>query len=228
VGIIRCLSYCLVALLTGCAESQTTSTMSKNDIQATGYKKIAVFVEGFDPKARAATPSVQVGNGQISFIMPTGQPVGAAADLEQKMLSALQDAGVSAASGEALFDGRALSEQAKVRQVQQEFDAVLYVNVLTNGMKEYLVQGASHNGQYISINGEIQLIDDDIQSNYELKPDGSVWHSAPTLDAKSDLQDTKSAKQVWSGETHSTGGTLVLSSQATKELGQKMRADGVI
>jgi hypothetical protein len=223
----RFTSLLVLSLVAGCAESQTNSTVSKGDIPAAGYRKIVVFVEGLDG-SRSTTPSLQVGNGQITLVIPTGQPVGAAAELEDKLLSALQDAGVSAVSGEALFKGQAISEKAKAGKVQKEFDAVLYVNVLTNGFKEYLVVGASHNGQYIWLNGEVQVIDSDIQAAYELKPDGSVWRSVPTLDAKSDLQDTKSAKQVWSGETHSTGGTLVLASQATKELVQKMHADGVI
>lgn len=144
------------------------------------------------------------------------------------MISAFQSAGMVAGSGKALFKGRNVNDQSKARIVQREFDAVLYVAVLTTGMREKLVPYARHDGQFITIDGETKEIDHYVENAYSLKEDGSVYESVPTLHTKCDLQDTKTNKQIWTAETIATGGTLVLFSQASKQIVDKLRTDGAI
>jgi hypothetical protein len=220
--------FTCVCLLAACADSETRSTVSKNDLPATKYHRIAIFVENPNPMTPQPSPSLNVGNGQISLIIPAVSGSATDAEIEQKVLSALEKAGVVASSGSTLFKGQTLSNQAKVSIIQKGFDAVLYVAVLTNGMREERVAGAAHDGQFISFYGQSQPIDNYILSSFELKQDGSVWHNVPTFQAKCDLQDTKTNKIVWSSETIATGGTLVLLSHASDQIVGQLRADGAI
>ena len=217
-------------LLAGCAESETRSIVSKSDLPAHKYQKIAVFVEepGSSPRSSRTTgPSVNIGNGQISFFIPTGGTTASATEIEQKVLSALGSAGVVASSGPSVFKQQNLSDQAKALIIQKEFQAVLYVTV-EHGMSEENRTPASHDGTNVTFdNGEVKPISE-LSDAYKLKPDGSVYYVYPVVKMKSDLQDTKTNKLVWSAETIASGGTLVLSSKASEELVGKMRADGAI
>ena len=145
------------------------------------------------------------------------------------MLSDLERNGIAAKAGSAIFGGRTLSNQEKASILQKGFDAVLYVAVLSNGMREEQVAGASHDGRYIKFIGlSPEPIDQYTLSSFKLKPDGSVWQDVPTFQAKCDVQDTTSNKTVWSSETIATGGTAVLLSRASSQIVDKMKADGVI
>jgi hypothetical protein len=225
----RLIIFFIGFFLTGCAESETRSVVSSSDLPGSKYRKIAVFVENSDPARSRSSVELNVSNGTISLMIPTPSGSATDAEIEQKIGSALAGAGVKASSGPALFDGQTLSDQAKASFIQKRFDAVLYVAVLTNGMREERVAGASHNGQYITMGGGgPEPIDDYTLNSFELKPDGSVWHNVPTFQAKCDLQDTKTNKIVWSSETIATGGTLVLLSRASDQIVGKLRADGAI
>ena len=215
------------ALLTACASSETRSIVSKADLPAAAYRRIAVFVENADPARPRSSPSINVSNGQISLIIPAPSGSATDAEIEQKIVSAFKSAGVVATSGPDLFKGQKLSNQAKATLVQKSFDAVLYVNVLTNGMREEQVVGAWHDGQNISIYGETRPLDI-YDQKYNLKADGTVWSEVPTFQAKCDLQDTKTNKIVWSSETIATGGTLVLLSSASTQIVEKLKVDGAI
>jgi hypothetical protein len=114
------------------------------------------------------------------------------------------------------------------RAIQRDFDAVLCVNVLVNEMRERQVEGASHDGQYLTIYTDTQPIDDYVLEAFILKPDGTVYTNVPTLHTRCDLQDTKTNQQVWSSETIATGGTLVLAARVSEQIVDKMRSDGAI
>jgi hypothetical protein len=196
------LNSVLGLLLVGCAASETRSIVSSEDIPSGKYRKVIVFIEHNNEKERAA--------------------------LERAVILAIQGAGVAVGSGTALFAGKRLSDEVKARIVQKDFNAVLYVNVLVNGMREQLVEYARHDGQFITIDGRTEEIDHYAQTMYNLKEDGSVYKLMPTLHTRSDLQDTKTNKQVWAAETIASGGTLTLYSQASKQIVQRLRADGAI
>jgi hypothetical protein len=216
-------------VLTGCADSETRSIVSSSDLSGSKYRRIAVFVENSNP-AKSHTPvAVAIPNLPLTLMVPS--PTGSATDdeIEQKIVSALGDIGIKASRGPTLFAGQTLSDQAKVAILQKGFDAVLYVIVLTNGMTEQRVAGASHNGQYITFGGGgPEPIDDYTLSSFDLKADGSVWSNVPTFNARCHLQDTKTSKAVWSSETIATGGTAVLLSRASEQIVAKMRSDGAI
>lgn len=212
-------------LLAGCATSETRSTFDAADVSPGGYRKIVVLLENA-VDVPTETVLVQIW-GPIAVPVPApGQPY-KKAEIEEGVLSDLRSAGVDSASGEQLFAGKGLEAKSKAQLIQKNFDAVLYVNVLANGQREQRVEGASHNGYYITIDGETRQIDE-YDSKYELKPDGSVWSRIPTLHVKSDLQDTKTNKQVWTSETIATGGTVALLKQVSRQIVEKMRADRVI
>lgn len=215
------------AFLTACASSETRSIASKSDLQGVKYRKVAVFVENSDPARPRSSPRLDVSGGQIALIIPAPSGSATDAEIEQKIVAAFKDAGVTASIGSAMFKGQKLSNQAKANIIQKNFDAVLYVDVLTNGMREELVRGAAHDGQNISIDGETRPLDI-YDQKYNLKPDGTVWHEVPTFQAKCELQDTKSNKIVWSSETIASGGTLVLVSRAFTQIVERLRSDGAI
>jgi hypothetical protein len=216
-------------VLTGCADSETRSIVSSSDLSGSRYRRIAVFVEGSDPTKSRPSAGVNASNGAITFSLFIPAPSGSAsmAEVEQKMVTALGGAGVKASSGPALFSGQTLGNQAKVAILQKNFDAVLYVTVLTNGMREAPVAGAYFDGQNVVYQtGVIHPLEEG--DSVSVKADGSVWDQVPTFQAKCDLQDTKTSKVVWSSETIATGGTAVLLSRASDQIVAKMRNDGAI
>lgn len=226
----RVFSFVLCGLiLVGCADSETRSIVSSSDLSGNKYRRIAVFVEGSDPARARPSAGVNAADGAVTFSLFIPTPSGSAsmAEIEQKIVSALDSAGVKASSGPALFSGQALSNQAKAAILQKRFDAVLYVAVLTNGMREEQVADASHDGQFVKF-GAFQPEPIENYGSFDYKPDGTVWHDVPTFQAKCDLQDTKINKIVWSSETIATGGTAVLLSRASDEIAAKMHSDGAI
>lgn len=201
-------------LLAGCAASETSSLVSKDDIPAGKYKKIAVFIENLNESEQTAA--------------------------EKIVVSTFQNSGVNATSGSAVFTGRGkLSEKAKAAIVQNEFDAVLYLKMVEKGVTEEVVSGASHNGGMIVFQKAIipgfnaSFATDIGTDGYILKPDGSVYQPMLALKTKADLQDTKSAKQVWEAETIASVNAKFSSmeslfTQASNQIVEKMRADGAI
>ena len=208
-------------LLAGCASSETRSVVSKEDLPGSRYQRLAVFIENLDE--------------------------GESALAEQVVVSALQGAGIHAVDGPGLLRSRGtkLSEKDKARIVQKEFDAVLYLTVLDKGLAEELVPNAQHDGESItfsnSLFGAFGLVNATFVTNittptnerFVLKDDGTVYARKLVLKTRADLQDTKSAKPIWSSETISSGDAglsnmNLLFSQAAQQIIEKMRADGVI
>jgi hypothetical protein len=198
----------IAVCVSGCASSETRSIVSKDDIPATKYKKVALFIENLDEPERSAA--------------------------ERTVVSTLQNAGVNAVGGPDVFKGRgALSEQAKANIVQKQFDAVLYLTVEQRGVIEELIPNAFFDGQVIQYNLGIVTVGHNITDLHVIKPDGSVYEQKLTLKTKVDLQDAKSAKTVWISETISSGPTkttnmAALFSQAANQIVAKMREDSTI
>ena len=222
------LIICAASLLAACASSETRSIVSKSDLPTTGYRKIAVFVKDLNP-AEPSIEHVAIPGSPIVLPILRNNQSASATEIEQKLISALGNAGIDARAGPSLFKGQKVSEQEKARIVQKDFDATLYVDIVVNGKTEKRVEGAHHNGQYIWWGfGDPDPIDDSIQSTFDLRPDGSVWEGVQTFQTKSELWDMASAKKVWEAETIATGGTLVLARKAVDDVLKKMRADGAI
>ena len=182
--------------------------MSKGDIPASKYKKLAIFIENLDDAERPAA--------------------------EQIVEATLQNAGVNAVSGPDVFKGRGkLSEKAKASIVQNEFDAVLYLTVVEKGVVEEPVPNAFFDGQMIQYNLGIVTVGHNLTDMYVIHPDGSVYQPTLALKLKVDIQDTKSAKEVWSSETISSGNAKTttmpgLFTQASNQIVAKMREDSAI
>jgi hypothetical protein len=200
--------------LVGCTASETRSLASRDDIPSSKYKHVAVFIENLDESERQSA--------------------------EQMMLPVLQGAGVNAVSGEDFFKAKgALSEKQKAAIAQKEFDAVLYLTVLQNGRTEELVPNAYHNGQAVTYyknlipSFSVAFSTDIGADGFDLRPDGTVYELKLALHTKADLQDTKSAKLVWTSETIASGNEKVtnlnsLFEQASHQIVEKMRADNAI
>jgi hypothetical protein len=197
------------SLLAGCAASETRSLVNKDDIPASKYKKVAIFIENLDEAERPAA--------------------------EKIVVAALQNAGVNAASGPDIFKGRGtkLSEKAKASIVQKEFDAIIYLTVVEKGLVEELIPNAFFDGQMVQYNLGIMTVGHDLTDMYIIKSDGSVYQPMLALKTKVDMQDTKSAKPVWTSETISSGHAKTtnmpaLFTQASNQIVAKMREDSTI
>jgi hypothetical protein len=202
-------SLSLALLLAGCAASETRSIASPGDIPASKYKKVAVFIENLDESER----------------------VGA----ERMILASLKSAGINALSSGEIFRGREqLDSNAQAATIRkQAFDAVLYVTVLEKGLIEERVNNAYYDGQMIQMSLGFITVGHNVTDFYVVKPDGSVYTPSLILKTKSDLQDTKSAKQVWTAETISSGhpdvtNMTTLFGQTARQIVDKMRADQAI
>jgi hypothetical protein len=213
-------------LLSGCAESETRSIVS-SDLNGNKYRSIAVFVENSDPAKPTASPSFQANNGTFVLFIPTPTGSSTDAEIERKVVTAMGGVGVRASSGPALFNEQTLNNKAKANILQKNFDAVLYVTVLTNGMREEPIGGAYFDGQNVVFQTGVVTPLDQL-TGVSVKADGGVWGQVPTFQAKCDLQDTKTNKIVWSSETIASGGTAVLLSRAADQIVAKMRSDGAI
>jgi hypothetical protein len=214
-------------ILSGCADSETRSIVSSSDLAGNKYRRIAVFVENSDPAKPRASPSFHANNGAFVLFIPAPTGSSTDAEIEQKIVSALDSAGVKASSGPAVFSDQTLNNKAKAIILQKNFDAVLYVTVLTNGMREEPVAGAYFDGQNVVFQTGVVTPLDQL-TRVSVKADGSVWGQVPTFQAKCDLQDTKTNKVVWSSETIASGGTAVLLARASDQIVAKMHSDGAI
>jgi hypothetical protein len=204
-------------LLVGCAVSETRSIVAASDIPASRYKSIAIFVENLEETEQSA--------------------------LEHSLASQLRDAGAIVEDGNAILSqqGTTLSDADKARLIQARFDAVLYVNAVEKGPGERQLPNLFHDNQYIyakngagsTVVGEINDLTD---IHYNLYSDGTISEPVVVLKTKSDFQDTKSAKQVWTGETiayaknafglNATMG--VLTTDVAKQIAQQLKADKAI
>lgn len=197
-----------LALVAACASSETRSLVSKDDIPASKYQNVAVFVENLDGGERSKA--------------------------EQIIVSALKNAGVNATSGLDAFKGRGtLSDKAKADLIQRQFDAVLYLTVLENAVVEERVPNAFFDGQNIQYNMGIVTVSHNVTGLYDVQSDGSVYQPILALKTKADVQDTKSAKQVWTSETISTGNAKTTSMsallvQASNQIVAKLQEDSAI
>ena len=202
-------------VLTGCAgfdtsraTSETRSAVSQQDLRHGKYRNVAIFIEGIGEPERSAA--------------------------EQIVISALQAAGMNPTSAVALFAERgSVTEQAKADVVQKEFDAVLYWTVVQKGVVEELVPNARSNGEFITFKTGFLMVTHNLTSDYIMKQDGSVYQPQLALKTKVDLQDAKTAKQVWTSETVSSGNPKVASmntlfGQASQQIVEKMKSDDVI
>jgi hypothetical protein len=188
--------------------SETRSAVSTQDLRSGKYRNVAIFIEG------------------------VGEPERSAA--EQSVISTLQAAGLNPASAVTLFAERGnLTEQAKANIVQKEFDSVLYWTIVQKGVVEELVPNARSDGRFLISNLGMVNFGEDLPAGYTVKPDGSVYRPQLALKTKVDLQDAKTAKQVWTSETVSSGNPKVanmnaLLGQASQQIVEKMKSDGVI
>lgn len=212
-------SLCACALA-ACSAIETRSIVSTEDLPTSKYRKIALFIENLDDAERPMA--------------------------EQILISTLQNSGVNAVSGQQIFHERGnLSEKAKASLVQKEFDAVLYVSVLEKGVSEHFLPNASHDGQRITFSNSLNAVvmnfgaafTYDVSAvdprTYSLKPDGTVYEQQLVLKTRADLQDTKSAKQVWTAETVASSKPPFVEMpqlfvQASKQIADKLRTDGAI
>ena len=196
--------------LVGCASSETRSLVNKDDLPASKYKNVAIFIENLEEAERLGA--------------------------EQIVLSALQNSGINAVSGQETLKrrGAALTENAKAALIQKQFDAVMYVRVAQKGQIEELIPNAYFDGQMVQINVlGIATVGHNLTDLYIIKPDGSVYQSMVVLKTVADFQDTKTAKQIWTSETISSGnarGTnmAALFTQASRQIVEKLRADNVM
>ena len=224
----RVFSFVLCGLiLSGCADSETRSIVS-SDLSGNRYRRIAVFVENSDPAKPRVSPSFHANNGALVLFIPAPTGSSTDAEIEQKIVAALGSAGVKASSGPGLFNEQTLDNKAKASILQKNFDAVLYVTVLTNGFIEEPVAGAYFDGQNVVFQTGVVTPLEQLTPRCSAKADASVWCGVPTFQAKCDMQDTKTNKVVWSSETIASGGSAVVLSRASDQIVAKMRSDGAV
>jgi hypothetical protein len=203
----------IALLLAACAQSETRSVVSADDLPASKYHNVAIFIENVD-ESQAATAA-------------------------QMVISTFRNSGVNARSGSDAFEGRSkLTEVAKAKIIQSEFDAVLYLTVVQEGLTEELVPDAHSDGQVITFYKNLGIMGASFTTdigveNFIVKPDGSVYQPKLALQTKVDLQDTKTAKLVWTSETIASGPAKLtdmntLFEQASRQIVEKMRADNAI
>ncbi|RXH12333.1 hypothetical protein EAS56_17650 [Bradyrhizobium guangzhouense] len=209
----------LLALLAGslcaCTSSATISNVSAADIPADKYRKIAVFVEKLSDAER---------------------PVA-----EEIFVSKLQRAGLEAESATKIFGGTTSSEKEKEQLIQSQFDSVIYLAV-DKEIFEEAMPNSRHDDRSITLSSDpsqrivnmITLpITDATTKEYVLRSDGSVAKPVLKLTVKSDLQDTKTAKLVWTAESNSSGhpgrvNVVQLFTQISDQIIEKMHADHAI
>lgn len=216
------LLFLLAISLSACAaaSSETKSTVSATDIPASRYQKLALFVEGLDDSERPAA--------------------------EQIILGKLRENRLDATLGSDVFQRRGqLSERAKSRIIQTEFDGVMYVSVLDKRIVEELVPNADTDGQTIWLHsgtyfgvvnafGTLGLpVNEATSKLYIVKGDGHVYKPELVLKTKVDIQDAKSAKLVWTAESSASGhpgsvNVAQLFTQVSDQIVERMREDHAI
>lgn len=208
----------LSIVVSACASSETRSIVSKADIPPGKYKNIALQISNLDD-----------GEQRIA---------------EQIIISSLRDAGVSARSFTE-FLGKGRSPQQSVQQIQKQFDAVLYVAIVSKGITADPIPNARHNGEAITFSsgqfagvmnfaGSITIgVDEFTSKNFILNSDGSVSKPKLSLQTELKLQDTQSNNIVWTAETIAAGppattNMTALFDQAAHQIVEKMRDDSTI
>ena len=198
----------LIAMILAACSSETRSLVSSADIPVAKYNQVALFIEHIDSSLRT--------------------------DAEEAAVSAFRNAGIQVVDGNRFLSEQSVStEKAKASVVQKQFDAVLYITILQSGKTEVQKQGAHFDGQAIRFqdNPLIAVCGEALQ-DYIIKPDGSVYRSLLALKTKAELQDTKSAKLVWTSETVGydafSNVTSRLFRHAVDQIIEKMRSDKAI
>jgi hypothetical protein len=222
------LLFAIAVLLAGCAArseiAETRSLVSATP--STKYRTVAVFIENSEGEERQV--------------------------IEQNVIAVLNHAEYEAKSGSEIFAAMgALNKQEKTNRIQKSFDAVLYVNVVQQGLTEERLEDLYYDGQGILVrtNGVAWFSVSPTSGDYIIKPNGTVFKPVLAVKLRSDLQDTKTNAQVWSAETIVTGelGTGVgdlrignraktwnfsdmapLFDKASKQIVEKMRTDSAI
>jgi hypothetical protein len=193
--------------LVGCAQSETRSVASSADIPASRYKKVVLFIENLDDRERPAA--------------------------EAMISKTLTDAGVNVAASSEVFDAKLDPNSQGQRIRKAGFDAALFVKVAQKGIFEEQIENAYFDGQMIQMNMGLITVGHNVTEFYSIRPDGSVYQPMLVLKTQSELQDVKSGKQVWAGETIASGharttNMSVVFAQAAKQIVEKMRADQAI
>lgn len=198
------------AVLAACGSSETRSLVSTQDIPASKYRKVILFIENTTPQEQR--------------------------EAERVFVAALKQRGInSTGSAEFFATNPKLSDAAKAALVRKHgFDAAMYVAVLEKNVVEERVPNTWHDGQMIhsSIFGLI-TVSHDIAGSYIPKQDGSVYQPLLALKLKAELQDVNSGKHVWVAETVATGPAAannmsLLFTQASNQVADKLRTDQAI
>lgn len=209
-ALYRFAGLCVVLSLgAGCVASETRSVSNPSDIPAGKYRKVALFIENLDESERALA--------------------------EQIVISALQSVGIPAISSSNLFRNRGpINPNTQASIIRKEgFDAVLYVTVLEKGAAEERVPNAYYDGNMVNVSMGFVTVGHSLTDLYVVKSDGSVYHPMLAMKTRSELQDVKSAKNVWAAETVATGharttNMSALFTQASQQITEKLRADQAI
>jgi len=221
----RCLAFgFLPALLLGCAAvTETQSVISSDDIPESKYKKIFVVVQNFEEADRSKA--------------------------EDSLLHELRDIGITGiSSDDAFVDGRNFTDIQKMKYIQENYEAVLYVRLVQIGVAEKQGDNASHNGEMVTFYGHFSGFNGFLEThsvtslgvesiiikqNYILKPDGTVYEAGRAIQLNSEMQDTKTNKRVWVADTSSfvkrtDETTTSLFRNAAQDLVKKLKVDEAI
>jgi hypothetical protein len=217
VGVLRkcLLLFAIGVLLAGCAASseiaETRSIISATP--STKYRTVAVFIENSEGEERQL--------------------------IEQDVIAALSYGEIEAKSGAEAFAAMGeVNKQEKTNRIQKSFDAVLYVNVVQQGLTEERMENLLYDGQnFIFQTSGFRWTSVPASNDYIVKPNGTVFKPTLAIKLRSDLQDTKTNAQVWSAETIVTSDGAKnwnasdispLFDKASKQLVEKMRTDSAI
>jgi hypothetical protein len=214
----------LAALLLGCAAvTETRSVVSSGDIPEAKYNKIVIVVQNFGEDEHSKA--------------------------EQALVHELRSAGIAGIStDDVLAKGKNFTDAQKTKLIQDNYEAVLYVRLIQSGTAERRLDDASHDGQMVTFHDHFAGFNGFLEShsttrlgvnhiivkqNYILKPDGAVYEKGRAIQLNSELQDTKTNKRVWVGDTsafikNADESTASLFQDAAQNLIKKLQADKAI
>jgi hypothetical protein len=208
---VVCLALCSCATVT----TTISSTISSADLPPDKYRKIVVFIENDDADRGA---------------------------FERSIVAGLHSAGVVSESSVVLFNNsRTTADPAEQAQTirGQGFDAALYVTIV----QKALVQEATVNmwmaqdeaGDAMVCSGSAaNYFCYSMPSWYALAQDGNLVKLTLTLVTKSELQDVRSAKLVWTADASVfADGTDFdtmpgLFDKIARQISEKMKSDHAI